>query len=72
MAAANTGNFTKVVQRVPVRIRFEPGQSPSLLSLRPGLSTTVTVRLDKPYGIADRGAARDPVPALAASTSIKP
>jgi membrane fusion protein, multidrug efflux system len=38
-----TGNFTKVVQRVPVRIRFEPGQ-PALARLRPGLSTTVTVR----------------------------
>jgi membrane fusion protein (multidrug efflux system) len=39
-----TGNFTKIVQRVPVRIRFEPGQS-GLDRLRPGLSTTVTVRL---------------------------
>ena len=40
-----TGNFTKVVQRVPVRIRFDPGQA-GLEKLRPGLSTTVTVRLD--------------------------
>ena len=39
-----TGNFTKIVQRVPVRIRFDPGQS-GLDRLRPGLSTTVTVRL---------------------------
>jgi len=39
-----TGNFTKVVQRVPVRIRFDPGQ-PGLAKLRPGLSTTTTVRL---------------------------
>jgi membrane fusion protein (multidrug efflux system) len=39
-----TGNFTKVVQRVPVRIRLDPGQ-PGLAKLRPGLSTTVTVRL---------------------------
>ncbi|HEY2357117.1 MAG TPA: HlyD family secretion protein [Phenylobacterium sp.] len=38
-----TGNFTKIVQRVPVRIRFDPGQ-PGLDHLRPGLSTTVTVR----------------------------
>ena len=38
-----TGNFTKIVQRVPVRIRFDPGQ-PDLARLRPGLSTTVTVR----------------------------
>ena len=39
-----TGNFTKIVQRVPVRIRFEPHQ-PALERLRPGLSTTVTVDL---------------------------
>jgi membrane fusion protein (multidrug efflux system) len=39
-----TGNFTKIVQRVPVRIRFEPGQ-PAVRKLRPGLSTTVTVDL---------------------------
>jgi membrane fusion protein (multidrug efflux system) len=38
-----TGNFTKIVQRVPVRVRFDPGQ-PELAHLRPGLSTTVTVR----------------------------
>jgi membrane fusion protein (multidrug efflux system) len=38
------GNFTKIVQRVPVRIRFAPGQ-PALDRLRPGLSTTVTVRI---------------------------
>jgi membrane fusion protein (multidrug efflux system) len=40
-----TGNFTKIVQRVPVRILFDADQ-PALASLRPGLSTTVTVHLD--------------------------
>ena len=39
-----TGNFTKIVQRVPVRIRIDSGQ-PGLERLRPGLSTTVKVRL---------------------------
>ncbi|NBW13785.1 MAG: HlyD family secretion protein [Caulobacteraceae bacterium] len=39
-----TGNFTKVVQRVPVRIRLDPGQ-PALDQLRSGLSTTVKVTL---------------------------
>lgn len=39
-----TGNFTKVVQRVPVRIQLDPGQK-GLDRLRPGLSTTVKVRL---------------------------
>lgn len=37
-----TGNFTKIVQRVPVRIRLDPGQD-GLDLLRPGLSATVTV-----------------------------
>jgi membrane fusion protein (multidrug efflux system) len=37
-----TGNFTKIVQRVPVRIQLEPDQE-GLALLRPGLSATVTV-----------------------------
>lgn len=37
-----TGNFTKIVQRVPVRIRLDPGQE-GLELLRPGLSATVTI-----------------------------
>jgi membrane fusion protein (multidrug efflux system) len=37
-----TGNFTKIVQRVPVRVRIQPGQARAEL-LRPGLSVTVTV-----------------------------
>ncbi len=41
-----TGNFTKIVQRVPVRIRLDPGQA-GLERLRPGLSTTVKVRLNR-------------------------
>ena len=39
-----TGNFTRIVQRVPVRIRLYPGQ-PGSERLRPGLSADVTVRL---------------------------
>jgi membrane fusion protein (multidrug efflux system) len=37
-----TGNFTKLVQRVPVRIALD-GDDASLGALRPGLSTTVSV-----------------------------
>ena len=37
-----TGNFVKVVQRVPVKILLDPGQDPEHL-LRPGLSATPTV-----------------------------
>lgn len=40
-----TGNFTKIVQRVPVRIRFDPGQA-GIARLRPGLSVTAKVRFN--------------------------
>jgi membrane fusion protein (multidrug efflux system) len=39
-----TGNFTKIVQRSPVRLRLNPDQK-GLDQLRPGLSATVEVRL---------------------------
>ena len=39
------GNFTKIVQRVPVKLRFDPGQ-PDVAKLRPGLSAKVTVALE--------------------------
>lgn len=39
-----TGNYVKVVQRLPVRIRLEPGQ-PNLDRLRPGMSVEPTVWL---------------------------
>jgi membrane fusion protein, multidrug efflux system len=42
-----TGNFTKIVQRVPVRIRLDPGQS-GLNRLRPGLSVVAKVDLNRP------------------------
>ena len=38
------GNFTKIVQRVPVRLTLDAGQSETA-RLRPGLSAKVTVRL---------------------------
>jgi len=38
-----TGNFTKIVRRVPVKIKFSAGTD--LDGLRPGLSTTVKVRV---------------------------
>jgi membrane fusion protein (multidrug efflux system) len=37
-----TGNFVKVVQRVPVKVVLDPGQDPEHL-LRPGLSVEATV-----------------------------
>ncbi len=40
-----TGNYVKVVQRLPMRIRFSPGQS-GMEKLRPGMSVEPTVHLD--------------------------
>ena len=37
-----TGNFVKVVQRVPVKIRWK---EPPLVAMRPGLSAEVTVHV---------------------------
>ncbi len=39
-----TGNYVKVVQRVPVRIHLEPGQ-PEMSRLRPGMSVEPKVRV---------------------------
>jgi len=39
-----TGNYVKVVQRIPVRIRFKPNQS-GLDRLRPGMSVEPSVRI---------------------------
>jgi membrane fusion protein, multidrug efflux system len=39
-----TGNYVKVVQRIPVKIVFEKGQDPERL-LRPGMSVEATVRV---------------------------
>jgi membrane fusion protein (multidrug efflux system) len=41
-----TGNFTKIVQRVPVRIKLKPDAA--LMRLRPGLSVNATVELVPP------------------------
>ncbi|HTQ78980.1 MAG TPA: HlyD family secretion protein [Thermoanaerobaculia bacterium] len=39
-----TGNFVKVVQRIPVRVRLDKGQDPEHL-LRPGMSVDAKVRV---------------------------
>ncbi len=67
-----TGNFTKIVQRVPVRIRFDSGQS-ALAALRPGLSSTVTVTLKAPMKTTVADDSITPVlPSVAAAANIKP
>jgi membrane fusion protein (multidrug efflux system) len=40
-----TGNFTKIVQRLPVRIRIDPDQ-PAAAKLRVGMSVTPSIRID--------------------------
>jgi membrane fusion protein (multidrug efflux system) len=42
-----TGNYVKVVQRIPVKIVFERGQDPNH-NLRPGMSVEPTVLINKP------------------------
>jgi membrane fusion protein (multidrug efflux system) len=41
-----TGNFVKVVQRVPVKLVFDAGEDPEH-KLRPGMSVVPTVRTDR-------------------------
>ncbi len=41
-----TGNFTKIVQRLPVRIRISPDQ-PAAAKLRVGMSVTAKIRVGK-------------------------
>jgi membrane fusion protein (multidrug efflux system) len=59
-----TGNFTKIVQRVPVRIAL-PAEEPLARLLRPGLSVTVTVdtRAEPDLRAAAIGQAQTPAPA---------
>ena len=42
-----TGNFTKIVQRLPVKILLDPGQT-AATRLRPGLSVIATVKTNAP------------------------
>jgi len=44
-----TGNFTKVVQRIPVRLKVKQGLGPDR-PLRPGMSATVHVETKEPAG----------------------
>jgi membrane fusion protein (multidrug efflux system) len=56
-----TGNFTKIVQRVPVRVALAPEDAARLALLRPGLSVTAEVDTrddpDAPRGLFSAAAA---------------
>jgi membrane fusion protein, multidrug efflux system len=45
-----SGNWVKVVQRIPVRIRFDPGQD--LSRLRAGMSVTVEIDTGRRHSLA--------------------
>ena len=63
-----TGNFTKIVQRVPVRIVLD-GDASTLGRLRPGLSVSVDVDERAGANAANVGAAANTPPAKAADTA---
>ncbi|WP_407158319.1 HlyD family secretion protein [Bradyrhizobium sp. STM 3557] len=50
-----TGNFTKVVERLPVRIAFDADQ-PLVRQLRPGMSVITRIYVDKSQARAERRA----------------
>jgi membrane fusion protein (multidrug efflux system) len=61
-----TGNFTKVMQRVPVRIALD-ASDPMLGRLRPGLSVEATVHTRDPV----EPAMREPAPALVSEVQTR-
>jgi membrane fusion protein (multidrug efflux system) len=52
-----TGNFTKVVQRIPVRIEFEPEQ-PLIERLHPGMSVVTSIHVDQDGRATSRNGTR--------------
>ena len=67
-----TGNFTKIVQRVPVRIAL-PAEGPLTRLLRPGLSVTVTVDTRaEPSAGSTQAAERGPVGSAPGVATDKP
>jgi membrane fusion protein (multidrug efflux system) len=54
-----TGNFTKVVQRIPVKIALDRNNGPSV-ELRPGMSVIPTVETKSQVRIREAAAASKP------------
>jgi membrane fusion protein, multidrug efflux system len=52
-----TGNFTKIVQRIPVKIVLDPG-SPLAAELRPGMSVYPTIETKSQQRQAAAGSAK--------------
>jgi membrane fusion protein (multidrug efflux system) len=51
-----TGNFTRIVQRIPVKITFDPGQA-GYERLRPGMSAAVVLQQPRPSAPGEARAA---------------
>ena len=56
-----TGNFTKVVQRIPVKIALDAGNDVSV-ELRPGMSVIPTIETRSAAASPSRQVPRHPVP----------
>jgi len=54
-----TGNFTKVVQRIPVKIALDRNNAPSI-ELRPGMSVIPTIETKSQARIREAAAASKP------------
>src|SRR5258705_7826571 len=66
-----TGNFTKVVQRIPVKIALDPDNS-SPVELRPGMSVIPTIETKSQVRIREAAAASKPSnPSAGASRHVK-
>jgi multidrug resistance efflux pump len=61
-----TGNYVKIAQRIPVRIRIDPGQAEAR-RLRPGMSVIVSIDTSSVKGDVS-GPAPRPAPAPAPAT----
>lgn len=66
-----TGNFTKVVQRIPVKIVLDAGSS-SQIALRPGMSVIPNIETRAPVHTRQANASKTSTTASGASCHVKP
>src|ERR1700710_1008995 len=67
-----TGNFTKVVQRIPVRIALDTGSNASI-ELRPGMSVIPTIETRSPKSSVEaKTVSRIPTTISGPSCHVKP
>jgi membrane fusion protein, multidrug efflux system len=64
-----TGNFTKVVQRIPVKIALDDGNN-SMIALRPGMSVIPTIETRAPKPSRQASAASQTSHTVSANTSF--